>query len=244
MLPGSPPHVRGKVIDGVQGQSPCRITPACAGKRELDNSELVCLADHPRVCGEKGRGYSSSYPPLGSPPRVRGKGSIKGYALEWAGITPACAGKRPLAPDTAYNTRDHPRVCGEKFSLRRPPPSMGGSPPRVRGKVNFFRTLTGYFRITPACAGKRRSCFLRLFPKWDHPRVCGEKMPCGPCSPLGPGSPPRVRGKDFLTHLKILLVGITPACAGKSRQRQPLNMWVRDHPRVCGEKSSAASSTD
>ena len=111
---GSPPHVRGKVIDGVQGQSPCRITPACAGKRELDNSELVCLADHPRVCGEKGRGYSSSYPPLGSPPRVRGKGSIKGYALEWAGITPACAGKRPLAPDTAYNTRDHPRVCGEK----------------------------------------------------------------------------------------------------------------------------------
>ena len=50
------------------------------------------------------------------------------------------------------------------------------------------------------------------------------------------GSPPRVRGKDFKRTLAAYILGITPACAGKSvvRSRRRGISW--DHPRVCGEK--------
>ena len=50
------------------------------------------------------------------------------------------------------------------------------------------------------------------------------------------GSPPRGRGKARLAPLIQLLVGITPALAGKSREI-PLHLRAaKDHPRVGGEK--------
>ena len=70
---GSPPRVRGKVEDGQKGLDRLRITPACAGKRQLILEISFLNRDHPRVCGEKPK---CSFPVeclLGSPPRVRGK---------------------------------------------------------------------------------------------------------------------------------------------------------------------------
>ena len=51
-----------------------------------------------------------------------------------------------------------------------------------------------------------------------------------------PGSPPRVRGKGIFATLALRVMGITPACAGKSYTRTCYAYNVRDHPRVCGEK--------
>ena len=51
----------------------------------------------------------------GSPPRMRGKApeAVHPRAGRW--ITPAYAGKRWRVPAKLAASRDHPRVCGEKF---------------------------------------------------------------------------------------------------------------------------------
>ena len=50
------------------------------------------------------------------------------------------------------------------------------------------------------------------------------------------GSPPRGRGKVFVEVVHDLLVGITPAWAGKSLSFWPIMFTKWDHPRVGGEK--------
>ena len=50
---GSPPRVRGKVDANQDGKYLTRITPACAGKRQVFLTARILVEDHPRVCGEK-----------------------------------------------------------------------------------------------------------------------------------------------------------------------------------------------
>ena len=89
---GSPPRVRGTVQLDFAGLDGARITPACAGNRDLYIYSDVEEEDHPRVCGEQGSsmGVFSSY--AGSPPRVRGTGAGAVEAAPAGRITPACAG--------------------------------------------------------------------------------------------------------------------------------------------------------
>ena len=90
---GSPPHVRGKESEKPDCDDKRRITPACAGKREIVEIDITIVQDHPRMCGEKRKDRLDYYVPQGSPPHVRGKGEIESYADECDRITPACAGK-------------------------------------------------------------------------------------------------------------------------------------------------------
>ena len=90
---GSPPRVRGKACPPRPGGPGRRITPACAGKRPWFSGLFSPTGDHPRVCGEKIRRFSSARSKRGSPPRVRGKVHQEPQAPVFAGITPAYAGK-------------------------------------------------------------------------------------------------------------------------------------------------------
>ena len=71
-----------------------RITPACAGKSRCAWLAACHRRDHPRVCGEKVRGYIKIWNEWGSPPRVRGKAEFLPMLPHDSGITPAYAGKR------------------------------------------------------------------------------------------------------------------------------------------------------
>ena len=71
-----------------------RITPAHAGKSGGSCSQSVCVGDHPRPCGEKSAPSDSSSTVQGSPPPMRRKAREKWGGLDFAGITPAHAGKR------------------------------------------------------------------------------------------------------------------------------------------------------
>ena len=86
----------------------------------------------------------------------------------------------------------------------------------MRGKVLFKTLGEGTFGITPAYAGKSEKQVPFLPPYQDHPRVCGEKS--GRVRPWRKhkGSPPRMRGKVIRCEELARVVGITPACAGKS----------------------------
>ena len=151
------------------------ITPACAGKRYHCHNPRYVPEDHPRVCGEKLPTGVSSITPMGSPPRVRGKGYKGLMSTISGGITPACAGKRKQKLEKGGDRKDHPRVCGEKPFTLSCPVKLMGSPPRVRGKDLFYKTMKGDLRITPACAGKSSAPIQRPKRSKDHPRVCGEK---------------------------------------------------------------------
>ena len=112
-------------------------------------------------------------------------------------------------------------------------------------------------RITPACAGKSHFATNFHLNKRDHPRMCGEKWFLPSRSVRDRGSPPHVRGKARQQEHLAAQSGITPACAGKSREYRvsderslgspprmrgkvllqssgDIREW--DHPRVCGEK--------
>ena len=173
---GSPPRVRGKAASACLTSFQTGITPACAGKSYHARYMVIVIRDHPRVCGEKQNMLMQMGYNTGSPPRVRGKVFVVAWCPIAAGITPACAGKRQKGKCKHHETRDHPRVCGEKRHRLLLTRSTLGSPPRVRGKV-FVSTLCRCVR-------------------WDHPRVCGEKMCIVLFSVFHLGSPPRVRGKD------------------------------------------------
>ena len=70
---GSPPRVRGKLVEDALVYARIRITPACAGKTRRQCRAVQAGADHPRVCGENYQRTKSRKSRSGSPPRVRGK---------------------------------------------------------------------------------------------------------------------------------------------------------------------------
>ena len=194
---GSPPRVRGKVNKFNEPLRRGGITPACAGKRVCTTTATTRRKDHPRVCGEKCRLQHFLLQGLGSPPRVRGKGTHHQVEQHMWGITPACAGKSGFSPFLALWVEDHPRVCGEKLTTFDAGKLIPGSPPRVRGKVSQHSTRPLRVRIAPACAGKRGRSPSPSRPVRDHPRVCGEKSRGCTHWPIRRGSPPRVRGKAY-----------------------------------------------
>ena len=139
-----------------------------------------CAYDHtdritPAYAGKSGWFQRRLQHGGGSPPRMRGKDLVKFCLCPRFGITPAYAGKSPRTPLAASHARDHPRVCGEKYTCAAVRAGSLGSPPRMRGKVHNAPRGKRFLGITPAYAGKSlRPVPARRKPR-DHPRVCGEK---------------------------------------------------------------------
>ena len=97
----------------------------------------------------------------------------------------------------------------------------------------------GGFRITPACAG--RTLILRYFCHFlrDHPRVCGKNVDLNLSLLFREGSPPRVREELISKVTTAIKEGITPACAGRTREDWFRCLCDKDHPRVCGKNAEA-----
>ena len=53
------------------------------------------------------------------------------------------------------------------------------------------------------------------------------------------GSPPRMREIPGIISVRALLLGITPAYAGKTHAQSSYLSGSQDHPRVCGKDSAA-----
>ena len=131
-----------------------RITPADAGKTASRPRLSLHTWDHPRGCGENRYVPDRRQRRIGSPPRMRGKLCPHISADGFSGITPADAGKTLPAAQPPFQSRDHPRGCGENRRAKLAPIHIVGSPPRMRGKhANQLAIIAG-FRITPADAGK------------------------------------------------------------------------------------------
>ena len=188
-----------------------RITPAQAGKSQGDRADRGAEQDHPRTGGEKKCDQQQSRAGQGSPPHRRGKECVDAASEVDRGITPAQAGKRSGRFPAGPRRWDHPRMGGEKRPAFSMMDSVSGSPPRGRGKGFCHHCVILVDGITPAQAGKRSCCNWGCIRSEDHPRVGGEKPFLFYGGSSDSGSPPRRRGKVFLTDLVRVVVGITPA---------------------------------
>ena len=111
---------------------------------------------------------------------MRGKVPEFPLVISIARITPAYAGKSIGKHSAATTTQDHPRLCGEKETIKVGQVTGTGSPPPMRGKVDLFSAGMRLIRITPAYAGKSHSLKPLLL--------------------FNLGSPPPMRGKGSITR--------------------------------------------
>ena len=114
--------------------------------------------------------------------------------------------------------------------------------PRARGRRNGSRIPRHPVRITPACAGKTLECLPGECRSQDHPRMRGEDMAKKRKSRKRKGSPPHARGRRRIGSTWLAQIGITPACAGKTRRRHIVDGYCPDHPRMRGEDCFSAQS--
>ena len=210
------PAYAGKSCPFLRRTSPRRDHPRVCGEKQMATATAKWSnGDHPRVCGEKYCCTEIACRNWGSPPRMRGKVKYSVVLKFNNGITPAYAGKSAPASAPGVATPDHPRVCGEKDIDMVSAAAQIGSPPRMRGKEGEPGNDGKSPGITPAYAGKRSGIGTQGSRRWDHPRVCGEKLNIMLAAGCLTGSPPRMRGKAQRRFDGDYRVGITPAYAGK-----------------------------
>ena len=146
-------------------------------------------------------------------------------------------GKPCPSRTTRAASRDHPRACGENEKKVMNEKALRGSPPRMRGKLFFIPSISSFFGITPAHAGKTHLSKISCRAPWDHPRACGENQRQSRKTSTKRGSPPRMRGKPETIQKNVNEAGITPAHAGKTQHIPVQENGGGDHPRACGENN-------
>ena len=110
-----------------------------------------------------------------------------------------------------------------------------GSSPRMRGTRHHARLETVETGIIPAYAGNTRERHGTVSDRRDHPRVCGEHTTHDLFVVAELGSSPRMRGTRNHRRGGNALRGTIPAYAGNTTLALLRDVWVLNHPRVCGE---------
>ena len=150
---------------------------------------------------------------------------------------PAYAGKTRRVASVTILVSEHPRVCGENPDSTLSTALPNGTSPRMRGKRPSFTFYNFDVRNIPAYAGKTSCTPHPQDEPREHPRVCGENLPCASkaltpisehprvcgenrrfdCdSELTIGTSPRMRGKRPNVCYTIDVVRNIPAYAGKT----------------------------
>ena len=93
---------------------------------------------------------------------MRGKAEFTIDTANKQRITPAYAGKSWQTTKFIRLSRDHPRLCGEKYVLTITECVFTGSPPPMRGKAVPIPAIAPLPRITPAYAGKSFVCTILM----------------------------------------------------------------------------------
>ena len=129
----------------------------------------------------------------------------------------------------------HPRSRGENISAPASTPSMRGSSPLTRGKLDLVRTQVRTIGLIPAHAGKTRPGMPTTPSRPAHPRSRGENFQAKTIPARGPGSSPLTRGKRERRRDPIAGARLIPAHAGKTAPGPtPARGWAA-HPRSRGE---------
>ena len=105
---------------------------------------------------------------------MRGKLEFSNSISSKSRNIPAYAGKTYFRAKNFWLTEEHPRVCGENVDVDMVILDVGGTSPRMRGKLWWCRCRGVAWRNIPAYAGKTYTGFAPSPWGTEHPRVCGE----------------------------------------------------------------------
>ena len=109
----------------------------------------------PAYAGKTGRYAQQMSKLTGTSPRMRGKLRPKlGFTRSLRNI-PAYAGKTAQAAQAARVAAEHPRVCGENFTMKPRDFFLQGTSPRMRGKPPHGFHATVLLGTSPRMRGKR-----------------------------------------------------------------------------------------
>ena len=233
-LAGSSPRMRGKLRLQHSPKIRLRIIPAHAGQTAYGARSTFVGTDHPRACGANLASRRFHHGLSGSSPRMRGKPPLSFSCWTAPRIIPAHAGQTCERHVAGGIPSDHPRACGANSGLTYPIPSVAGSSPRMRGKLECGHELAGLLRIIPAHAGQTVVFSHPVSCAPDHPRACGaNQVEVAPFEPVS-GSSPRMRGKHRVIVAQVHRARIIPAHAGQTCSWPPRPRTTPDHPRACG----------
>ena len=171
---GSSPRMRGALTLGQQGCLEHRIIPADAGSTIANVIDPTAGKDHPRGCGEHDSLSAPVVYSAGSSPRMRGAHPRRPAQRRQGRIIPADAGSTYMNISTENSYEDHPRGCGEHWSIDNMRLVCQGSSPRMRGALREPSRRHHEIRIIPADAGSTSHLQSVCRQPPDHPRGCGE----------------------------------------------------------------------
>ncbi len=191
---GSSPHARGTRDGDADVPRERRIIPACAGNASGFGSVRAPVADHPRMRGERALPRGCTMTQFGSSPHARGTRDRDRQRARQRRIIPACAGNAGYNPVNPPISPDHPRMRGERGTVRRPRFFRGGSSPHARGTLHHQVQHDRAVRIIPACAGNAVPPAPQARVAADHPRMRGERAEALATQLMDAGSSPHARG--------------------------------------------------
>ncbi len=150
---GSPPRLWGKRVGRGVGYRWRWFTPTPVGKTRPRCRLTRPWPVHPHACGENVRRIVDRLGDSGSPPRLWGK--LRRASSSWSSIsqvpwpatqsqrfTPTPVGKTRIATPEVDITEVHPHACGENAAGGYRVLYIGGSPPRLWGKLAMLHYPT------------------------------------------------------------------------------------------------------
>ena len=175
--------------------------------------------------------------PCGSSPLTRGKPRLAGRAKRPKRLIPAHAGKTWPCASSVERKPAHPRSRGENADRSSPTSGGTGSSPLTRGKRPRAPHLRAAHRLIPAHAGKTLAAPRGRRGSSAHPRSRGENVGSSSRATSCRGSSPLTRGKLRFGTLGVLVGGLIPAHAGKTRLGRRCVSASEAHPRSRGENA-------
>ena len=150
----------------------------------------------------------------------------------------------------------HPRMRGERCSIRQPLKNAIGSSPHARGTQcigiaggscqRFIPACAGNAvasshaprlrRFIPACAGNADEWIVHPTAQPVHPRMRGERLGRPGAILVGVGSSPHARGTLLPEAVFRELYRFIPACAGNAFTISQARHAKAVHPRMRGER--------
>ena len=174
-VPGSSPHARGTLNEGIPLNGYPRFIPACAGNAFLRGNSQGRRPVHPRMRGERRCMPMAHARCVGSSPHARGTLSAYAqYRVDWRFI-PACAGNAESRGFIHPIATVHPRMRGERPSAVMSRFFCSGSSPHARGTLQAGRQRQNFQRFIPACAGNAIHDARAFECSAVHPRMRGER---------------------------------------------------------------------
>ena len=135
----------------------------------------------------------------------------------------------------AGSSTEHPRAGGDDAFTIAASNSLGGTPPRGRGRPDGAAPAHLARRNTPARAGTTPAYFGGASLLLEHPRAGGDDIVRRHSPHRYSGTPPRGRGRRMRGAGGAGVERNTPARAGTTSPQGGHTSWSGEHPRAGGD---------